>query len=163
MAINTNRVSLVIPQTAIDTAMGFFKQGFDTLKPFLIEALSKEESDALAKVGDKSEPYVLDGIALGKANPNLVPRKCDIAEAEKDFSVYEALQAPDVLISQISQAINSTKVIAGAEALDCINKFYTSVKNDAEDGVADAIPVYDVLKVRYAANGRRITKADVTK
>lgn len=48
MAINTNRVSLVIPQTAIDAAMGFFKQGFDTLKPYLIEALSKDESDAIA-------------------------------------------------------------------------------------------------------------------
>ena len=98
MAINTNRGSLVIPQTAIDTAIGFFKQGFDTLKPYLIEALSKDESDALAKVGDKSEPFVIDGIALGKANPNLVPRKCDIAEAEKILVCMKPCKPPMCLL-----------------------------------------------------------------
>lgn len=101
---------------------------------------------------------MLDGIALGKANPNLLPRKCNITEAERDFGVYEALEAPDVLISQISKAINGTKVVAGAEALDCMNKFYHSVKNDAEGGMLEAIPVYEKLKVRYAANGKRKTK-----
>ena len=68
-----------------------------------------------------------------------------------------------MLINQISQAINSTKVVAGAEALDCINKFYSSVKDDAEDGIAEAIPVYDTLKVRYAANGKRKAKTDAVK
>ena len=163
MAINTNRVSLVIPQKAIDDANGFFKQGFDILKPYLIAALSKEEFDAIAKVGDKSEPYVNDGIELGKANPNLVPRKCDMAEAERDFSVYEILQSSDVLIEQIAQTIKSTRTVAGAEALDCINKFYYNVKSDAEDGIAEAIPVYDVLKVRYAANGKRKKATDAPK
>lgn len=160
MAINTNRVSLVIPQAVIDTATGFFKQGFDALKPYLIEALSKEEREAIAKLGPKSEPYVIDGIELATSNPNLVPRKCDIPEADRDFSVFEALQAPDTLVDQISQAISSTRIVAGAEALDCINKFYNSVKDDAEDGVLEAIPVYEKLKVRYSGYGRKKAKTD---
>lgn len=108
--------------------------GNDFLKPYLIAALSKEEFNATAKVGDKSEPYVNDCSELGKANPNLLPRKCDIAEAEKDYSVYEMLQALNVLVAQISEAINSTRTVAGAEALECINKFYDSVKSDAANG-----------------------------
>jgi hypothetical protein len=106
-------------------------------------------------VGDKSEPYVNDGIELGNENPNLVPRKYDIAEAEKDFSVYEMLQSCDVLVEQIAETIKSTRTVAGAEALYCINKFYDSVKSDADDGIAESIPVYNTLKVRYAANGKR--------
>jgi hypothetical protein len=158
MAKNTNRISSVIPQTDLDAALNFIEQGYNKLKPYLLEALSKDEMEGYAKLGEKSEPYVSKGIEFAKNNTQLVPRRCNIEESEKDFTVFKALRPLDVLISQLALRINQTRVIAGAEALDCINDFYKSVKQDAEDGVADAVPIYEELKKRYISNGNRKPK-----
>jgi hypothetical protein len=155
MAKNTNRISSVIPQTDLDAALKLIEQGYNKLKPYLLEALSKHEIEAYAKLGEKSEPFVSKGIEFAKTNMQLVPRRCNIAESEKDYKVFEALRPVDVLVSQLALHISQTRVIAGAEALDCINDFYKSVKQDAQDGIADAVPIYEELKKRYIGNGHR--------
>ncbi len=159
MAINTNKISFVIPQTVLDEAEDLINQGFNKLKPYLVEALSKEEIDGYAKLGEKSEPFVDKGIEFAKSNPQLVPRRCDIVEAEKDFNVFEVLLPLDILVAQTALRISQTRTVAGAEALDCMNDFYKNVKQDAIDGVAEAIPIYEELKKRYIANGNRLKKA----
>jgi hypothetical protein len=155
MGNNTNRISIVIPQKDINDATDLINQGFNKIKPYLIEALSQDEMGGIAKLGEKSEPFVSKGIEFANTNADLVPRRCDVAEAEKDFDVFEALRPLDILVAQYALRLSQTRVIAGSEALDCINDFYKSVQQDAKDGVAAAIPIYNELKVRYAANGNR--------
>jgi hypothetical protein len=159
MALNVNRISMVIPQADLDDALGLIEQGYNKLKPYLIEALSKEEMEGYAKLGEKSEPFVDKGIEFAKNSTPLVPRRCNIPESEKDFNVFEVLRPHDVMVAQLALRISQTRIVAGAEALDCINDFYKSVKQDAEDGIAEAKPIYEELKKRYASVGKYDRKA----
>jgi hypothetical protein len=66
-------------------------------------------------------------------------------------------------VAQLALRISQTRIVAGAEALDCINDFYKSVKQDAEDGIAEAKPIYEELKKRYISNGNRKAKSTDSK
>ena len=157
MAKSVNRISEVIIPKDVADGMLLIKQGFAKLEPYLLQELTTSELSHLAKLGEKSEPFVDKGIDFSKLNPNLVPRRCDFVEAEKDFNVYQILQEPDIFISQMAQKIANTRFASGSEALDCVNDFYKSIKQDAQDGVADAAPIYEEMKKRYIGNGKRKT------
>lgn len=157
MSTSVNRISEVIIPKDVTDGMLLIKQGFAKIEPYLLQELTTPELSHMAKLGEKSEPFVDKGIDFSKSNPNLVPRRCDFVEAEKDFNVYQILQEPDIYISQMAKKIANTRFVTGAESLDCVNDYYKSIKQDAEDGVADAIPIYEEMKKRYAANGNRKT------
>jgi hypothetical protein len=73
---------------------------------------------------------------------------------KKDFDVFEALRPIDPLVNQLAILVSRTRILAGSEAIDCINDYYKNVKQDAEDGVAEAIPIYNDLKQRYEKVGK---------
>ena len=157
MANSVNRISeVIIPKDVMD-GMLLIKQGFAKLEPYLVGALTVSEIMHMAKLGEKSEPFVDKGIDFSKLNPNLVPRRCDFVEAEKDFIVYQILQEPDIYISQMAQKVANTRFAAGSEALSCVSDFYKSIKQDAEDGVADATPIYEEMRKRYINYGKKKT------
>ena len=46
-----------------------------------------------------------------------------------------------------------------SEAIDCINNYYRDIKQDAADGVAEAIPIYNDLKERFNKVGKYVRTA----
>lgn len=155
---NKNLISEVIPAQVITDATKGLNDVFTLLKPYLIDNITKEQIDTMPKLGEKSEPYVDKGLEYATNHPNTVPRRCNIAEAQKDFNVFEALRPIDPLVNQLAILVSRTRILAGSEAIDCINDYYKSVKQDAEDGVAEAIPIYNDLKQRYQNVGKYVRK-----
>jgi hypothetical protein len=82
---NKNLISEVIPEKVIDDATKGLNDVFTLLKPYLMDNITKEQIDAMPKLGEKSEPYVDKGLEYATNHPNTVPRRCNIAEAEKRF------------------------------------------------------------------------------
>jgi hypothetical protein len=159
MAI-ANRISAVIPPATVTDVITKITDAFNLLKPYLLATLTAEEIDGLAKLGEKSEPFAGKGIEFAKTNSNLVPSWVNIPEAEKDFAYFEALRPIDILLDQFAKQVASSKIEAGAEVLDAVNDFYKSVQQAHESGVLTATPIYDEMKKRYAANGRRPNKGN---
>lgn len=150
-----NNLSEIIPQAVLDSVAKKLQEANDELKPYLVETLSKEENDALAKLGEKSEPFVDKGIEFALTNPRFVPDWISIPEAEKDFKVFTALRTIEILAAQLLGGVSSTRIVGGAESLAAINIFYGAVGQAHKDGVAAATPIYEELRKRYIANGRR--------
>jgi hypothetical protein len=130
-----------------------------------IEALSKTEIGAIPKLGEKSEPFVTNAINYAQKHPNTVPKRCKFSEAEQDFSVYNDLKNVDIMLSQMAIRVSHTRILAGSEAVDCANDYYKNVQQDAKDGNAEAMPIYNDLKSRYEniAKSRKIKKEEGNK
>ncbi len=150
-----NRISTTIPAAAIADAIAKITDAKNLLKPYLLETLTADEVNALAKLGEKSEPFADKGIEYAKTNAQFVPSWVNIPEAEKDLGYFEALRPVDILLSQLSIQVAGSRIEAGAEVLDAVNDFYKAVQQAHFNGVAAATPIYDEMRKRYTANGRR--------
>ncbi len=155
-----NRISSTIPATVITDAITKITDAQNLLKPYLLATLTADEVGALAKLGEKSEPFADKGIEFAKTNAAFVPSWVNIPEAEKDFGYFEALRPVDTLLSQLSKQVTNSRIEAGAEVLDAVNDFYKAVQQAHLNGVAAATPIYNEMKKRYIANGRKKPTAD---
>ena len=154
MAI-ANRISVTIPATVITDVTTKLLDAFTLLKPYLVNNLSKEDLQNVAKMGDKSEPFVEKGLEQSKNNASLVPAWVTVSEADKDFLYFKVMRPIETILQQMFEAVSNSRTEAGAEALDAMNDFYKSIQQAAHTGVAIAIPIYEELKKRYAYNGVR--------
>jgi ADP-dependent phosphofructokinase/glucokinase len=59
------------------------------------------------------------------------------------------------LLSQFGKQVANSRIEAGAEVLDAVNDFYKSVQHAHQNGVPAAAPIFDEMKKRYIANGRK--------
>lgn len=150
-----NRISAAIPAATITDAVAKVTDALNLLKPYLLTTLTGDEIAGLAKLGEKSEPFAEKGIEFAKTNAGFVPSWVNISEAEKDFAYFNALRGIDILLGQLSKQVAFSRIESGAEVLDAVNDFYKSVQHAAQNGVPAALPVYDEMKKRYAANGRK--------
>ena len=150
-----NRISAVIPALTIADAIKKITEGYTLLQPFLLATLTADEITALAKLGEKSEPFANKGIEYAKINTQFTPSWVNVAEADKDFGYFEALRPVDILLSQFSQQVADSRIEAGAEVMDVVNDYYKSVKQAHYSGVPAATPIYQDLKQRYEAQGKR--------
>ena len=144
-----NRISAVIPDGVITDAIAGINTAITKLKPYLLDSLTADEVGGLAKLGEKSEPFVDKGLEFATTNGTFVPNWVDMPEAEKDFGYFEALRPVDILLGQFAKQVANSRIEAGAEALDAVNDFYKSVKQAHTNGVAAATPIYEEMKKRY--------------
>lgn len=153
-----NRISAVIPATVITDASTKITDAFNLLKPYLLSTLTAEEVGGLAKLGEKSEPFADKGLEFAKTNSTFVPGWVSIAEAEKDFGYFEALRPVDILLEQFAKQVANSRIEAGAEVMDAVNDFYKAVQQAHLNGVPAATPLYNEMKKRYMAQGRKSSK-----
>jgi hypothetical protein len=153
---NKNLINQVIPAKVIADATTLLNQTLTLLEPYLIDGITAKQINEMVKLGEKSEPFVDKGLEYATNHPNTVPKRCNIPDAQKDFDVFEALRPIDPLVNRLAILVSHTRILSGSEAIDCINYYYNNVKQDAEDGVAEAIPIYNDLKVRYDKVGKYI-------
>jgi hypothetical protein len=109
-----NRVSAEISELMMQALATFFK-GIDDTLPFLI-VLSKEEKQALAKMGDASESFVRKACDLALLDDKFLPRSFDALEFKKDIKLYNDLSIVEGRVLQLLEKIKDTKIRAGNEA-----------------------------------------------
>lgn len=150
-----NRISVNIPADALQEALKKVNEALSLVKPYLLPGLTTDEISGMAKLGEKTEPFVEKGLEFTMSNPRFMPSWGNAAEASKDYKYFSDLRPLDILVQQFGELLSHSRIEAGAESLAEINIYYKAVRAAHEAGDAEATPIFEELNKRYAENGRR--------
>jgi len=148
---NENRISLSISdadQTAINQAITALAA---LLQPMLV-ALDPEDRKALAKMNDRSIPFVEKVVQYVDSNPEFVPPYVDTAEFKKDFEVFMELREFLRPLLQVVGNLEDTTILSGSDAYEVARAYYKTVQQAVKMNVPNAQAIYDDLKPRFEQN-----------
>lgn len=151
-----NQISIVIPQTVIDTVLQNLQDCKTALAPYL-QGLTKQERQSLFKMGDKTVATVQKTKSYVETNPEFVPGYMNKVEFLKDETVVTQLDPIANLARQITSDADDTVMLCGSEALQEAMLYYGQVKEAASKGIATAKPIYEDLSQRFSKRARSNT------
>lgn len=126
-----------------------------TLKPYLLDTITKETLDTMQKLGDRSESFVRKSIELAEQEPDLVPGYIQVNDAKEDLLLFDQLRNLESGLKQLQNWVSSNRSLAGAEALDFANDHYASIRFLSKNNHPKAKEAYETLQVRYKTHGRK--------
>ena len=134
--------------TAVKTAI----QTIQTNMPFLL-GLTMEERSSLPKINVANKAFTEDAINAMVNNPTLLPAYFNVAEMQKDMTLFAQLDELNILINQLAERVSDTQMLAGSEAYVSALAAYRNFEAAANAGVSGADTIYDLLKSRFANQG----------
>ena len=149
-----NRISVTIPQQVIDEVISNIKKSADLLKPYL-QGLTHEERQSLAKMGDKTLPFVSKSYAYCGSNAEFAPNFLDINEMGKDLSTTETLTPVLNALEVLRSDVDDTVMLCGNEAFSGARYYYNSVTFAAKNGNTSAKPIAEDLAKRFPGVKRK--------
>ena len=153
--ITNNRLSITMTAaqiTAVKTAI----QTIQTNMPFLL-GLTMEERSSLPKINVANKAFTEDAINAMVNNPTLLPAYFNVAEMQKDMTLFAQLDELNILINQLAERVSDTQMLAGSEAYVSALAAYRNFEAAANAGVSGADTIYDLLKSRFANQGGSAT------
>ena len=153
-----NRISISFNPNDITEIMAAMKTLQEKLASKLI-ALDIPDKAALAKIKDKTIPFMEKIIQYLQTNPEFVPLFVDAEEIKKDYDAFVVLNNFLKPLAQITSNLDDTAVLCGSEAYTAGLAYYNAVKQAAKMNVPNAKPIYDDLSVRFVA--QKATKKKV--
>jgi len=154
-----NRISVSIPQQVIDDALANIKKASDSLKPYL-QGLTEDERGSIAKMGDKSSPFVSKSFNYCGSNPEFAPNFLNVTELEKDLGTVDQLTPVLNAVSVLRSDLDDTVMLCGSEAFTGARYYYNSVSFAAKNGNTAAKPIAEDLARRFPGVKRK--KSEVT-
>ena len=82
---------------------------------FLV-GLTPTERRQLAKLGRKSQTFVVKALDVATQHSSLMPRCLDVEEARRDLDLFEALNPILQSLNQLRELVEDTQMVAGSEA-----------------------------------------------
>lgn len=123
------RISDTLAASAIAAILGAIATIRRNL-PFLV-ALSPADRMKMLKLGPKSVKFVSEVRKLAAAHPEMVPSAIDYPEFAKDADLVEALGQFQLELTQVSEAVEDTLMVAGSEALGSALVLYGILQSSA--------------------------------
>jgi hypothetical protein len=148
--MNENSISLDIKESDATEITKAIQVLADKLQPLLI-ALEASDRQSLAKMKDKSVPFIEKIIQYVESNPEFVPVFLNTDEMKKDFNAFTVLNNFLRPLAQITRNLEDTAMLCGSEAYSAGLIYYGSVKQAAKVNVPKAKAVSDDLSVRFEA------------
>ncbi len=148
--MNENSISLNIKESDAAEINGAIQVLADKLQPLLI-ALEASDRQSLAKMKDKSVPFIEKVIQYVESNPEFIPVFLNTDEMKKDFNAFTVLNNFLRPLAQITRNLEDTAMLCGSEAYSAGLIYYGSVKQAAKVNVPKAKAVADDLSVRFEA------------
>jgi hypothetical protein len=90
--------------------------------------LTPPERRRVAKLGRKSQTFVVQALDAATQYPNLMPGCLDVNEARRDLALFEALHPVLQSINQLKELVEDTQMLAGSEAYEAARVAYASIK-----------------------------------
>ena len=143
-----NSISAAIPAKALADALDHLKQARAALEPYL-HALTPDERQNLAKMGDKSVGFMAKLLDYAANSPAFVPAFISFAELKQDVGVATALAPLEQVAAQLALDLGSTVMLAGAEGMAQASPVYKNIKFLAEQKQPGAQAAYDDLRQRF--------------
>jgi hypothetical protein len=148
--MNENSISLDIKESDVVEITKATQVLAEKLQPLLI-ALEASDRQSLAKMKDKSVPFIEKIIQYIESNPEFVPIFLNTDEMKKDFNAFTILNNFLRPLAQITRNLEDTAMLCGSEAYSAGLIYYSSVKQAAKVNVPKAKAVADDLSVRFEA------------
>lgn len=150
-----NRISMELTEADITEINKAITTLISKLRPFLI-ALAAADKKRLAKVGDKSLPFIEKALQYMDTHPQFKPPFVDKNEADKDFRLLVLLRGIERLLEPLMNDLSDTIALAGDESFHASRDFYKSVKLASEGNAPEAEAIFLDLRQRFEA--QRVVK-----
>ncbi len=121
--------------------------------PFLIQLTPSERIGGL-KMGDRAMAFVERALQIARERPQLMPSYIDLEEMERDFELWKNLGVLIREISSLLEALEDTRMGAGADAYSTALLIYGALKQSAQAGV----PGVDTLIAELSAHFDRAVR-----
>jgi len=152
-----NQISFIIPDEVVAIATQKLNEAAEALQPYLI-ALTPDQRKEIAKMSDKTVPFVEKNLEYCGSAPQFVPLFMDCEALADDVKATQQLIPLFRIVKGLSDGLDDTVMSAGSEAyLNALN-YYNSVKQAAKKNVPVAKSIYDDLSKRF----EKTIKAKVT-
>jgi len=117
--------------------------------------LSPEQRRDMAKMSDKTYPFVEKISEYIVSHPEFIPAFMDTAEFNKDFAAARKLKEHQRLVEQLNSSLIDTIMLCGSEAYKAALAYYNAVKQAAKMNVQAAADIYSDLRKRFAGQGAK--------
>jgi hypothetical protein len=94
---------------------------------FLV-GLTPDERRRVAKLGRKSQTFVVQALDAATQYSNLMPGCLNVDEARRDLALFDALHPVLQSINQLKELVEDTQMLAGSEAYEAARVAYASIK-----------------------------------
>ncbi|MBD2464235.1 hypothetical protein H6G89_24840 [Oscillatoria sp. FACHB-1407] len=124
MTIRT--IDAILPPAEVDEVLA----ALDAIRQKLsfLTGLTPTERRQIAKLGLKSQTFVVKALDVATQYSNLMPRCLNIEEARRDLALFEALNPVLQSLSQLRELVEDTQMVAGSEAYAAARVAYSSIK-----------------------------------
>lgn len=121
-----------------------------------IPAAEKREENAL---DTRRYPYTQNVIEnYASANPTLQPPFVSLADAQRDFQLYDQFSPLLNRLASILEAYTDTQWLAGVEAYNYHREFFAIVERAKNNNVPGSDAIYNDLKRLYEDQGNQGTQ-----
>lgn len=121
------------------------------------------ERRTINKMGDRSKPFVDKALEIVSQNSELIPEYLDKDEFRKYYDLSQYLFSLLILMAKLTEKIEDTMFVAGAQAVDWSLKLYEYLKIASRGGVPGTDQLVAELAKRYqyrANKGGSVEKKD---
>ncbi len=143
-----NQIRFIIPEEVVTLATQRLNEAAEALQPYLI-ALTPDQRKEMAKMSDKTVPFVEKNLEYCGSAPQFVPPFMDCEALYGDVKVTQQLTPLFRIVKGLSDGLDDTVMSAGSEAYINALNYYNSVKQAAKNNVPVAKSIYDDLSKRF--------------
>jgi hypothetical protein len=118
--------------------------------------LTNDQKAVLAKMGDKSIPFVTKGAEYLRIPGTPAPPYINPEELDVDLRAYETLRQIRQVAAPTLEMLDDTMLLCGSEAYVAVLAFYNYLKGASKMNVQGAKTIYDDLSSRFP--GRTVKK-----
>lgn len=154
-----NRHWQAVPEDIIQQVKEHLAGAKALLEPYC-PTLTTEQRKSLPKMSDGTLAFGGKSLEHAINHPEFLPSHINLDEWKLDMADVTNLKQIMVLIGDLNQMVDDTRMSAGNEAYFAGRGFYHNVKRAAEDGVQGAKPIYDDLKVNFQNRINKTKPAD---
>jgi hypothetical protein len=122
--IHINATLSAADQEAILAAVGTIRQKL----PFLVD-LSREERQAILKLGDKTHGFARKAFEITAQNPGILPASVNVDGLRNSEHLYESLAAIKLAIDQLQKQVEDTTMQVGSDAYAIARSIYSRAKS----------------------------------
>ena len=148
MSIETNLISVELSDEVLNSSVDNIKL-VETNLQFLL-TIKTEDKTALAKIGPRTIDFMDKTYDFAFKNPLLRPQFFNLVEFEKDLNLVKQLQVLRNHLIPLTNMLNDTFAVVGAEAYLAARVFYHHVRNAARANIPGASAIADELGKLFA-------------
>lgn len=119
--------------------------------PFLVK-LSPDDKKKTAMLDDGRIPFASKALDYASREPSISPNPLLLEGAQIDSNLFGKLQSVDRELARLSEMVNDTRMLAGAELYEFARIVYKMSKISASLDVPGTKSIVDDLGKLYAAN-----------